>query len=171
MQPYPLDIGVTLDNFQSEMTLCVSIETLYNIVKIGAILSALKNNNLLSNPRTWPKDVPQQDSIDVGWETERGVKHQLEGKDIKQLNNFVYLGGNISENGRVDVEVRRRIQAGANAWRNVEGVIAESKISRKLKEKALDSCVVPASTNGLETLVLYELQQHKLQVCEVITTG
>ena len=27
----------------------------------------------------------------------------------------VYLGGNISENGRVDVEVRRRIQAGANA--------------------------------------------------------
>ena len=46
---------------------------------------------------------------------------RLEEKDIKQVNNFVYLGGNISENGRVDVEVRRRIQTGANAWRNVEG--------------------------------------------------
>ena len=44
----------------------------------------------------------------------------LEGKDIKQVNNCVYLGGNISENGRVDVEVRRRIQAGANAWRGTE---------------------------------------------------
>ena len=33
----------------------------------------------------------------------------------------MYLGGNISEKGRVDVEVRRRIQSGANAWRNVEG--------------------------------------------------
>ena len=40
------------------------------------------------------------------------------------------------------------------------------KISRKLKGKVLDSCVVPASTYGLETLALSELHQHKLQVCE-----
>ena len=52
----------------------------------------------------------------------------LEAKNIKQVNNFVYLGGNISENGRVDVEVRRRIQAGANAWRNVEEVMVERNI-------------------------------------------
>ena len=36
---------------------------------------------------------------------------RLEEKDIKQVKNFVYLGGNISENGRVDVEVRRRISS------------------------------------------------------------
>ena len=89
---------------------------------------------------------------------------RLEGKE--QVKNFVYLGGNISENGRVEVEVRRRIQAGANAWRNVEGVMMDRKISRKLKGKVLDSCVVPASTYGLETLALSELHQHKLQVCE-----
>ena len=28
---------------------------------------------------------------------------RLEGKDIKQVNNGVYLGGNISENGRVEM--------------------------------------------------------------------
>ena len=43
-----------------------------------------------------------------------------------------------SENGRVEVEVRRRIQAGANACRNVEGVMMERKISKKLKGKVLD---------------------------------
>ena len=90
----------------------------------------------------------------------------LEGKYIKQVKNVVYLGGNISENGRVDVEVRRRIQAGANARRNVDGVMVDSKISRKLKGKVLDSCVVPASTYRLETLALSELHQHNLQVCE-----
>ena len=42
----------------------------------------------------------------------------------------------------------------------------DRKISRKLKGKVLDSCVVPASTYGLETLALSELHQHKLQVCE-----
>ena len=45
---------------------------------------------------------------------------RLEGKYIKQVNDLVYLDGNISEKGRVVVEVRRIIQAGANAWRNVE---------------------------------------------------
>ena len=89
---------------------------------------------------------------------------RLEGKDMKQVKNCVYLGGDISENGRV--EVRRRIQAGANAWRNVEGVMMDRKISRKLKGKVLNSCVVPASTYGLDTLALSELYQHKLQVCE-----
>ena len=85
----------------------------------------------------------------MGWETERGAKHQVGG----EVNNFVYLGGNISENGRVDVEVRRRIQAGANARRNVEGVMVDRKISRKLKGKVLDSCVVPANTYWLKNCI------------------
>ena len=55
----------------------------------------------------------------------------LEWKYIKQVNTFVYLGGNISENGRMGVEVRRRIQVGANAWRHVEGLMVDRKISRK----------------------------------------
>ena len=91
---------------------------------------------------------------------------RLEGKDFKQVKNCVYLGGNISENGRVEVKVRRRIQTGANAWRNVEGVMMARKISRKLKGNVLDSCVVPASTYGVEMLALSELHQHKLRVCE-----
>ena len=44
--------------------------------------------------------------------------------------------------------------------------MVDRKISGKLKGKVLDSCVVPASTYGLETLALSELHQHKLQVCE-----
>ena len=46
------------------------------------------------------------------------------------------------------------------------GVMVDRNISRKLKGKVLDSCVVPASTYRLETLALSELHQHKLQVCE-----
>ena len=60
------------------------------------------------------------------------------------LLNVVYHGGNIYENGLVDVDVRRRIQAGAITWRNIEEVMVDRKISRKLKGKVLDSCVVRA---------------------------
>ena len=53
--------------------------------------------------------------------------------------------------------------------RGGRGLMMDRKISRKLKGKVLDSCVVPASTYGLETLALSELHQHKLQ--DVRTTG
>ena len=57
----------------------------------------------------------------------------MEGKDVKQVKNVMYLGENISENGRVEVEVRRRIQAEANAWIDEEGVMMDRTISRKPK--------------------------------------
>ena len=65
-------------------------------------------------------NLDKTEMVWVGKQSEE-LNIRLKEKDIKQVNKCVYLGGHISENGRVDVEVRRRIQAGANAWRNIEG--------------------------------------------------
>ena len=59
-------------------------------------------------------------------------------------------------------EVRRRVQAGSNAWRAVEGVMADRRISKRL----MSTCVTPVCLYGTETLALTELQQQRLQVCE-----
>ena len=67
--------------------------------------------------------------------------------------------------GKTEREVRRRVQAGANAWRAVEGVMADRWISKRLKGKVMSTCVTPACLYGTETLALTELQQ-RLQVCE-----
>ena len=39
------------------------------------------------------------------------------------MGGFVYLGGMVTEDVHSAAEVRRRTQAGANAWRKVEGKI------------------------------------------------
>ena len=59
--------------------------------------------------------------------------------------------------------MRRKVQAGANAWRQVEGVMSDRHISKKL---VLGACVTPAMLYGLETLPVSEKHQHRLQVCE-----
>ena len=71
--------------------------------------------------------------------------------------------------GKTAREVRRRVQAGANAWRAVEGVMTDRQISKILNGKVMSTCVTPASLYGTDTLALTELQQQRLQVCE--TTG
>ena len=42
---------------------------------------------------------------------------ELEGKKLNQRDSFVYLGGAVCGDGKTEREVRRRVQAGANAWR------------------------------------------------------
>ena len=68
------------------------------------------------------------------------------------MDGFVYLGGMVMEDGYPEVEVRRRTQAEANAWRKVEGVMLNRKISKKLKGQVLITCVTPACLYGLETV-------------------
>ena len=48
----------------------------------------------------------------------RELNIKLEGRTIRQKQQFTYLGGAVSSDGRSETEVRRRVQAGANAWRH-----------------------------------------------------
>ena len=57
-----------------------------------------------SNEHGLKMNVDNSEVMWVGKQREE-LNISLEGKDVKQVKNFVYLGGNISENGRVDVEV------------------------------------------------------------------
>ena len=61
---------------------------------------------------------------------------ELEGKKLTQGDSFVYLGGAVCGDGKTEREVRRRVQAGANAWRAVEGVMADRRISKRLKGRS-----------------------------------
>ena len=58
-----------------------------------------------------------------------------------------------------------RITTNANAWRKVERVMGDRRKSRKCKGNVLSSCVTPAYTNALETVVLTWTQQEKVHVC------
>ena len=56
----------------------------------------------------------------------------------------MYLGGAVCRDGKTEREVRRRVQAGAIAWKAVEGVMADWRISKRLKGTVISTCVTPA---------------------------
>ena len=88
---------------------------------------------------------------------------ELEGNILNQRDSFVYLGGAVCGDGKTEREVRRRVQAGANAWRAVEGVMADRRISKRPKGKVMSTCGTPACLYGTETLALTELQQQSVR--------
>ena len=95
------------------------------------------------------------------------VEHQredlnisLDGKEINQVDSFVYLGGMVNEDGHSEVEMRCRMQQGANARGKVEGFMLDRNILIKLKKKVPRACVKPACLYlYLETVALTEQQQ------------
>ena len=101
----------------------------------------------------------------VGKES-KSMSVTVEGVQLKQMALFKYLGGMVTGDGRCEVEVRRRIQAGVGAYRKVAGVVSDRRIDKKIRRKVLEVCVLPAVTYGLETLALTKEQHKKLQVCE-----
>ena len=68
--------------------------------------------------------------------------------------------------GKTERGVRLKVHAEANAWRAVEGVVADRRISKRLKGKVMITFVTPACLHGTETLALSEIQQQRRQVCE-----
>ena len=70
--------------------------------------------------------------------------------------------------GKSEVEVQRRVQVGANAWKRVEGVMFDRKRSRKLKVKVLMSCVTPTYLYSLEAVALTERANRS---CRFVRTG
>ena len=109
-------------------------------------------------------NVEKTEVLHIGLQREE-LDIELEGKKLIQGDSFVYLGGAVCGDGKTEREVRRRVEAGAIAWRAVEGVMADRRISKTLKVKVMSTCVTPACLYGTETLALTELQQ-RLQVCE-----
>ena len=88
------------------------------------------------------------------------------GLDISLEKTEVLHVGHQTEDGKTGREVRRRVQAGTNAWSVVDGVMADQRISKRLKGKVMSTFVTPACPYGTETLALTELQQQRLKVCE-----
>lgn len=72
----------------------------------------------------------------------------------------------MTDDGRGEAEVRRRIQSAAGAYRKVAGVLGDRRISKEIRRKVLVVCVLPALTYGLETMALTREQQKRIQVCE-----
>ena len=90
---------------------------------------------------------------------------RLDGKKLNQRDSLVCLGGAVCGDSGTETEIRR-IQAGASAWRKVEGEMGDRHISGKLKGKVLNSCTTPVYLYGLETMAMTEKQQERLELYE-----
>ena len=96
-----------------------------------------------------------------------GEELKLQGEKVKRAKNFKYLGSTVSNDGRCEEEVRRRIQAEWMTWRKVSGDLCNRKLSAKVKGKMYKSVVRPTMLYGMETVTVTEKKMGKMEVAEL----
>ncbi|XP_066986827.1 uncharacterized protein [Macrobrachium rosenbergii] len=70
------------------------------------------------------------------------------GESIKRVENFKYLGSFINAGGRMEEEVKHRVQAGWNNWRAASGVLCDKKSTAEVKGKFHKTVVRTAMIYG-----------------------
>ena len=91
----------------------------------------------------------------------------IQGKTVKKVDHFKYLGVVVSTDGSCEKEVRRRKQAGWQSWRRVSGVLCDRKLSARLKGKIYKCAVGLAVLYGMEPVVVTERMMKKMEAAEL----
>lgn len=91
----------------------------------------------------------------------------LNGTLIKQVEKFIYLGSVITENGKCDPEIRRRIALAKDAFQKLEHILRNRKLSMETKKRVLDCYVISILTYGCECWTISAQMEDKLKAAEM----
>ncbi|KAJ8402566.1 hypothetical protein AAFF_G00366490 [Aldrovandia affinis] len=71
--------------------------------------------------------------------------------DIEYIDNFTYLGSNISSRGNVEKDVRTRIGKAAGVFQRLRNIWSSNAITTAIKLRLYMSVVIPTVTYACET--------------------
>ena len=92
---------------------------------------------------------------------------EIEGERVQNVKETVYLGVKLSEDGKLESEVERRIGMTMQAVGAMKKVYESREISREAKVAVFKAVAFPTLTYGCESWVLREREKSGLQAAEM----
>ena len=91
----------------------------------------------------------------------------INGKIIKQVKKFVYLGSTITEDAKCKSEIMKRINIARSNFNNMKKILTNNKITIKTKKNIIRTYVWSSLLYGCETWTVTKEMQKKLQATEI----
>lgn len=92
---------------------------------------------------------------------------KLGNNTLNNVNQFVYLGSTITQNGKDSLEVSNRINKAATLYHQVSNLMWDSNIPQKAKTTIYNSYFLPILTYSLETCTLNRKDNSRIQATEM----
>ena len=97
------------------------------------------------------------------------VSINLDGTAIEQVEKMVYLGSITTEDGKSEVETKRRIEIARNAFNNMKSVLASRNISLNTRMRLTKCYVWSTLLYGAETWIITKALTKRIDAFEMWT--
>jgi len=99
----------------------------------------------------------------VGWR----MNVVLNGKLLEEVGCFKYLGSHIAVDGKIDVEVKCRMNEVGKVWGGRNREFKCSSLEMNVKRRLYEGIVVPTALYGAETWKVGAAERRRLNVMEM----
>ena len=105
--------------------------------------------------------------LKVNWSKLNTMVFSGDGEGVKNVKETVYLGVKLSEDGKLESEVERKIGMTMQAVGAMKKVYESREISRETKVAVFKAVATSTLTYGCESWVLKEREKSRLQAAEI----
>jgi hypothetical protein len=95
------------------------------------------------------------------------IKIQINGRILEQVKSYVYLGHTITEDGKCDMEIRKRIGMAKSTFINMKSILTSKQITNKLKMRIARCYVYSILLYGSESWTLNKMMEDKINAFEM----
>ena len=95
------------------------------------------------------------------------IKINIDGAEIEQVQQFKYLGQTITDDGRCDAEIIKRIEIARGTFNSLKGILLSSNICLNTKKRIIKCYVWSTLLYGCETWTVTQTHINKLQAFEM----
>jgi hypothetical protein len=98
---------------------------------------------------------------------EPDIKITVNGNDLEQVKEFVYLGGTITHDGRCEADIKRRIGLTYSVFNKLANIWNCRKLALEIRVKVFETMVVPVLMYGSECWTMRKQDEQRILVAEM----
>ena len=95
------------------------------------------------------------------------VSIKVEGKELEQVKSYTYLGQQITEDGRSDTEIRKRIEIARQSFINMKSVLTSRKLKIETKKRLIRCYVLSTFLYASETWTIDAQSWKRIEAFEM----
>ena len=97
---------------------------------------------------------------------EEKILRTAQGDVVEKVNDFVYLGSNISADGSLTSEIKRRCALAVAASKKLDSLWKDRNVTYRVKIRVMQTCVLSVLLYGLEAAPLRKVDIMKLEAVQ-----
>ena len=133
------------------------LQELVNAVKEGSLKFGLEMNTKKTKTMIIRRDVNDGSKVDI----------KVDGVTLEQVESYQYLGQLITEDGRCEKEIRRRIGIAKTNFLKMKNVLTTKKLSMKTRKKILNCYIISTLMYAAETWVINAADWKRIEAFEM----